>query len=543
MRNIYYYMTVAGSLVLCLAACRKEHSPGIRQLTVHPGEDITEVVNVNLGYTEFILETGTYTAMHGQGIFRSNIIIRRKDSMSEARITEPLQITGDGNVIDGLTWDGDMDRKVRVSDPGTLAISGSGNIVRNCVFRNMRMSGHGTSIVCIGRLEENSGQFFNTHANNNTIESCTFDNWGLRGEPKGSTKSSDCISVGAENEKGLFTGTTIRNNRFINGPYKEYGYNAAVKVFNPVTLESNLFYGGQECMEIKYGNSTIRGNTIHHFSGYNILANRSGRNNLYEYNVVYDVRAVDGSSSAQGFMIWEAGNTVYRNNLIYDCAQTGLILGKQTAASSLLEYVLIENNSFIGNSSGIHFNNQMGSPRHITVTRNIFYSPANLPGIFMLSGADPASIENYSDNVYYNSFDYGDDSPVKEDPKFTDSAAHDYGLQSGSPACGYGAVPCPLTATTARSYKETAVSPNIIFYLTKKKYLFHVGIAGMDAIPLKMEICDDKGRITMARLFPGLDRTALKVIDNVNVYDMPAGSYTVKIITTTGVIARPLEIP
>lgn len=541
MRKIYYYLTVAGSLALCLTACKKENSTGIRQLMVHPGEDIAKTVNLHIEYTEFLLEPGTYTATHGQGIFRSHITIRRKDTASEVRITEPMQISGDGNIIDGLTWDGDIDPQVRLSDPGTLAISGSGNTIRNCVFRNMRMSGHGTSIISIGRFQEKSGQFFNMQANNNTIESCTFYNWGLRGEPKGSTKSSDCISVGVETEKGLFTGTIIRNNQFLNGPYKEYGYNAAVKVFNPVMLEYNLFYGGQECMEIKYGNSTIRGNTIHHFSGYNILANRSGRNNLYEYNVVYDVRPVDGASSSQGFMIWEAGNTVYRNNLIYDCAQTGLILGKQTAASSLLQYVLIENNSFIGNSSGIHFNNQMGSPRHMTFTKNIFYSPGNLPGIFMLSGFDPASIENYSENLYYNSFDDGDEAPVKEDPKFTDSSTHDYALQSGSPACGYGAIPCSVITT--RGYKAVTASPNIIFYLTRKKYIFHIGVAGMDVIPLRMEIDDPQGRTILTRSFPDFDRTALKVIDYVNLFRKPAGSYTVKVITSTGVITRPLQVP
>lgn len=536
----YYYLTVASGLLICLAACKKLHYPAGKQQVLHPGDDLATIINLRSDCTEFLLETGTYSAMHGQGIFRDNITIRRKDTASEVRIVEPLQIEGNNNVLDGLTWDGDIDGQVRLSDPGTLAISGSGNIVRNCLFRNMRMSGHGTSIICIGRYKEKSGHFLNTHAGDNIIESCTFDNWGLRGEPKGSTKSSDCISVGEENAKGMFTGTIIRNNRFINGPYKEYGYNAAVKVFNSVRLEYNLFYGGQECMEIKYGNSTIRGNVIHHFSGYNILANRSGRNNLYEYNVVYDVRPIDKGSSAQGFMIWEAGNTVYRNNLIYDCAQTGLILGKQTASSSRLEYVLIENNSFIANSSGIHFNNQMGSPRHIILTRNIFYSPHSIPGVFMLSGFDPASIENYSENVYYNSFGDGDVSPLKEDPQFIDTIGHDYTLQSGSPACGYGAIPC--SSISAREYKAVPVSSNIIVYPTGYKDIFHVGVAGLDITPLKMEVRDTKGQVIISRLFQDFDPAGLKVIDHVDLSGVPAGLYIVRVNTPAGAITREIRV-
>jgi hypothetical protein len=534
------YLTVAGAATIYLSACTKESISDPNSLTVPSGNDITTVVNLRTDYKVFLLEPGTYTAFGGQMIRRNDIIIRKKEPASEVRIIEPMQICGDNNIIDGLTWDGNANGDLHVSDPGTLAIAGSSNTIRNCIFRNMAMSVHGTEIISIGRLKSGS-QFINKAASHNIIENCTFDTWGLRDEPKGSTKSSTCISVGQENEKGKFTGTIIRNNAFLNGPYKQYGYNAAIKVFNSVTLENNLFYGGQECLEIKYGNSTIRGNTLHHFSGYNILANRSGTNNLYENNIVYDVRPVDNRSSAQGFMIWDAGNTVYRNNLIYDCAQTGLILGKETSGSNLLQYVLIENNSFIGNSSGIHFNNQQGSPRHVTLVKNIFYGRRTQPITFMISGFDPASIEYFAANAFYNNvFFQGDSSSLKEDPQFTDTAARNFSLNSGSPACGYGAYPCTLDSMQTLS--RAVNSPNIIIYPTRIKDVFHIGLAGLDVIPRQLEIIGINGKPVLRKTFVSTGDQALKLFSNIDLRAQPAGTYIAMIRTASGSFSGPLQV-
>jgi hypothetical protein len=535
-------LVIAGALAACLSACTKVSLNGSQPFIVHPGQNITTVVNARFDYSEFLLEAGTYTAYGGKAIFRNHIIIRKKDPASTVRVTDPIQLSGDNNIIDGLTWDADLDPNLRESDPGTLAISGRNNLISRCIFRNMRTTGgHGSCIISIGRLEEN-GHFINTVANNNVIDSCTFYNWGLRGEAKGSTKSSTCIAVGEENDKGKFTGTVIRRNSFTEGPYQEYGYNAAIKVFNSSTLENNYLYKGQECLEIKFGNSTIKGNTIHHFSGYNILANRLGRNNLYENNIVYDVKPIDKTSSAQGIMIWEAGNTVYRNNLVYDCARAVLVLGKQTSGNALMQYVLLENNSFIRNNVGITFNNLAGSPRNVILVKNIFYSDPASPRMHMLSGFDPASIENYSDNIYSSNILADDSSSVMADPEFADASTNDYALQSSSPACGYGAIPC-MSLTAARLVAPgNDQSANIVVYPTLNKFIFHVGLVGLDLIPRELEIDAANGKILFRRNYPDGSPTDLKVIDNIDLTGQPAATYTLKITTSNGVITRQITI-
>ena len=534
---------LTGSIIaVCLCACTKVSQQGTKTYLVHSGEDLTTVVNLRREYNEFILEGGTYSAYCGKPVFRDNIIIRRMDSTAEVRITDPMQLFGDNNILDGLTWDGDLNENIRESDPATLAISGRNNLIRNCTFRNMRMTGHGTRCIAIGR-RETEGQFTDMVANNNTIESCTFFNWGLRGEPKNSTESSTCISVGEENDKGKFTGTVIRNNTFTEGPYQEYGYNAAIKVFNSTTIENNTFYKGQECLEIKYGNSTIKGNTIHHFSGYNILANRLGKNNLYENNVVYDVKPTDKTSSSQGIMIWEAGNTVYRNNLVYSCAKAGLINGKQTANSSLLQFVLIENNTFIGNATGFNFSNLNGSPRHVIFDKNIFCGDHSTYRMYMLSGFDPASIENFSDNLYYNNILPGNDSTsIVADPEFNNASANNYALQPNSPACGLGAIPCATYTAVQTTTTISDPGRNVVIYPTRNKYIFHVGLVGLDVIPQQLEIIDANGKVLIDRAYQDLAPAGLKVIDNIDMSGNPAARYILKIITNSGAIIKQITI-
>lgn len=462
-------------------------------ILIPPGTDIVDFIAGHRHYNEFWLETGAYPAGKGACITRSHLIIRRKNQGDEPLITDPMQFSGDGNIIDGLTWDADKSPDIRGSDPGTLAIGGSNTIVRNCTFRNFRTTVNGFKILTIGRLKE-EGNFVNTVADDNVIESCIFDNWGLREEPKGSTHSSACIVVGREDDKGRFTGTVIRKNLFINGPYKQYGYNAACKVFNAVLMEDNIFSGGQECMEMKYGNSTIRRNIIHHFSGYSVLANRIGRNSLYENNTIYDVTPTDSISSTQGFMIWECGNTVFRNNLFYDCHTIGRIPGRETPGNSLMEYLLIGHNTFINNKRAIVFDDKYGGPRHVIITRNIFYNSGGVPP-WALTNADTASLEYFGDNLYYGAIKQkGDEAPVICDPHFADTAAHDYHLAAGSSGCGYGAFPCGAEKDPKDEGPDDAAH-HVVLYPTRDKWVFHVGLVGLDLQAVSLEIADRSGRL------------------------------------------------
>ncbi|GGB06374.1 right-handed parallel beta-helix repeat-containing protein [Puia dinghuensis] len=506
-------------------------------ILIPPGRDIADFIGTHPQKNEFLLATGQYPAGQGTCITRSHIIIRSKSPGDQPRITDPMQFCGDNNVIDGLTWDADKDPGIRMSDPGTLCLSGKRNIVRNCVFRNFRTTVNGDVIVMLGRLFTGS-IFINTVADCNTIESCVFDNWGLRGEPHNSVKSSTCIAVGLENDKGRFTGTVIRKNLFINGPYREYGYNAACKVFNAVLLEDNTFFGGQECMEMKFGNSTVRGNIIHHFSGYNILANRYGKNSLYEYNTVYDVAPFDGVSSSQGLMIWECGNTVLRNNLIYDCQTTGLIPGRQTLQNTLLEYLLIENNSFINNKRGIVFENETGSPRQVFITRNIFYHGAGA-AVYALSNVDTASLAYYADNLYYDGFtERGDRAPVIANPQFVNPAGQNFLLSSQSPACGYGAFPCG-TANAGSGEPPDDPARHVVIYPTKDKWVFHVGLVGLDIRPLRLEVVDGAGKELAIRNVPD---PGYKLFSNIDLRASQPRDIVIRLNTDKTVITKYVHI-
>jgi hypothetical protein len=288
---------------------------------------------------------------------------------------------------------------------------------------------------------------------------------------------------------------------------------------------------------MKYGNSTIRGNIIHHFSGYNILANRGGRNNLYENNTVYDVEPADSISSTQGFMIWECGNTVFRNNVVYDCQTTGRIPGRQTSGNSLMEYLLIEHNSFINNKRGIHFDNKTGSPRHLIITRNIFYNSTGAPS-WVLVNVDTSSLEYYADNLYDGAIlEKWDLAPVKVYPQFRDTASQDFRLSDHSPACGYGAFPCNDIGKNADSTYDLA--HYVVIYPTRDKWVFHVGLVGLDIQPESLEVDDLSGNSLVKRDSP---EPGFKLFANIDLRSSHRQDYVIKLHTDRGGIAKSIHI-
>jgi hypothetical protein len=219
-------------------------------------------------------------------------------------------------------------------------------------------------------------------------------------------------------------------------------------------------------------------------------------------------------------------------------------LGKQTAASNTLQYVLIANNTFISNGTGIHFNNQMGSPRHVILVKNILCGRKSLPMVFLMSGFDPLSIENYSGNLYFdNSGNGGDDAPVLEDPQFVDTSRNNFSLQANSPACGLGAFPCASSTFSVSGKGGETLSPNIILYPTRSKHVFHIGLAGLDAIPLELELQDYNGTSLYKNSFWSKAPMDLKIMRNIDLTQMPSGVYIIKLTTSLGVLTQHLQIP
>jgi hypothetical protein len=426
-------------------------------------QNFVAFVNTHPEYSIFRLLPGTFTPSGESCITRNNIIIRKEYPASEVRISRGIQICGNGNFIDGLTWYGDIN--TFSSDPGTLAISGSNNTIRSCRFINFKSATSASFILRIGRKKSNACFSF-SQANNNTVEFCVFDGWGkLNGSP--STEASGCIVIGHPDVdcNGTcggnfdcpipFTGTIIRNNEFKNGPYKQYGFNSAIKVYHPVSnvlIEGNIIDSANEVLEIKANDIVVRGNKIIHASGYNVLANRSGKNNVFEGNYVANVEPITNASSSQGFMIWQGGNTIFRNNIFVNCRTLGLILGKEILAHEQLRDVLITNNTFVNFGEGIRYESgsssfpaEEGLPANINITNNIFFGNSNNGPINALNYFSPSSLGLVSTNLFYNNVNPAGTNFMMADPLFAQVSNNDFHLTSASPAidksCNFPGLP------------------------------------------------------------------------------------------------------
>ncbi len=426
-------------------------------------QSLVTFVNAHPEYTVFRLLPGTFTSAGESCITRNNIIIRKEQVFSEVRISGAIQICGSGNLIEGLTWYGETN--TFSTDPGTLAISGSNNAIRHCQFLNFKSATRASFIVKIGRKKSN-GCFSFTQANNNTVEFCVFDGWGkLSAYP--TTEASGCISIGHpdtdcngtcsvnSNCPGQFFNTIIRNNQFLNGPYRQYGYNSAIKVYHPVRfvlIEGNIIDGANEVLEIKASDVVVRNNRITNASGYNVLANRSGKNNLFEGNYVANVEPITNESSSQGFMIWQGGNTVFRNNIFVNCRTLGLIIGKESLDHEQLKDVLITNNTFVNFGEGIRYESgssdfppEAGFPANINIINNIFSGKPNNGAINALNYFSPSSLGLVSTNLFYNNVNPTGINFMVGDPLFAQVGNNNFSLTSSSPAidksCNFSALP------------------------------------------------------------------------------------------------------
>ena len=85
-------------------------------------------------------------------------------------------------------------------------------------------------------------------------------------------------------------------------------------------------------------------------------------------------------------------------------------------------------------------------------------------------------------------------------------------------------------------------SDNIVIYPTKNKYIFHVGLVGLDMIPLQLEIDADDGSVLLRRNFPDYTPNALKVVSGIDMTSQPASTYLLKITTASRSITKRINI-
>ncbi|MFH1585562.1 MAG: hypothetical protein ABIB79_02255, partial [archaeon] len=109
-----------------------------------------------------------------------------------------------------------------------------------------------------------------------------------------------------------------------------------------------------------------------------------------------------------------------------------------------MDDIYIYNNTFYNGYYGIHFNNEgPNDPDNFVIERNIFYDLDSDEVIWDYSGENV----NLDYNVYegiasLTNVNKGLNDLENTDPQFTDPANGDFTPLLGSPACGYGAIPC-----------------------------------------------------------------------------------------------------
>lgn len=416
-------------------------NPCIAQtLTLNPvnepfHRDLSQVLSFYPNYLEYILPPYEYTTSN-LVITRSGVIFRKQNnSTGEVKIKGKIELRGNNIVLDGLTWYGDVfsNNINRSSDPGTVSIGGKFNRLANCSFKNFKVNSEDHSIIIL--VGKTSSLY--TDASGTVVENCSFDNWGCVG-----AGTCGCISLSRDrfspDTRVGFYGVILRNNTFTNGP-NSGGFNSAIKVFDAVTdvlIENNTIENASEVFEIKSSNVTVRGNSIRNCTGYNILANRGGYNNLFEGNLVENIPA-----STSAIMIWKGGNIIYRNNIIKNCGYLARINSMESVAHSPLTNVLIINNTFYNIARGFYFEAYAGSnapnppvyPINFNIVNNIFQgtSPINI-------GLDGSQGFVYNGtvtkNLFFQMVPYGTNTIISN-PMFSDSNLR---LAVGSPAIDSG---------------------------------------------------------------------------------------------------------
>lgn len=304
-------------------------------------------------------------------------------------------IDGESNIIiDGLTIQNCWEAGIRIGyDAPTSNIT-----VRNCDF---------SEIHC----NDNMGGVYIHSAENILIENNTFhDNVynsrdGLRHtQGKGLT---------------LFGGIdiTVRNNEFYN-------------------LGSGLYYKHGERQTGRGGYTRFIGNYFHDITGKGLATNQNRseiRNNILvgtnirlhnedgtQADFTFDIQIENNTLVNSGIVLWRGGafsgakRTTVRNNILYNSSYHIWVYGSDT-----------------------QYNQGIG---HIS-DGNCFYQSDSQQTIEYFSSDNPAYGGENTGGSYslsqWQQQDFGDGS-IEADPLFSGLAAHNYGLQEGSPCIGKG---------------------------------------------------------------------------------------------------------
>ena len=189
-------------------------------------------------------------------------------------------------------------------------------------------------------------------------------------------------------------------------------------------FDSIIRQGGQDCgsgvnptdygMYIAHDNTHVRGNTIHSNNGYGIQGYDSvgsPTGDVIEDNIIYNNGDQACGSSKHGGMTMQGNNNIVRNNVFYENLTSCIDLGGS-------------GNKFFNNTCA----DSLGG--------------AWSAGIYVLSSGNEARNNiiygNAGSAIQLNGFSLTQQTNLTTDPSFTNAAADDYTIGSGSAACEAG---------------------------------------------------------------------------------------------------------
>ncbi len=236
-------------------------------------------------------------------------------------------------------------------------------------------------------------------------------------------------------------------------------------------------------------NGVIRGNHVYNIDSYGNPAygeDRSadgiyvdgGRDVLVEQNVIHDVNI--GIELASEHAGRSTRSITARNNLVYDATAIGLAIGGYDRRRGSTEDCVIVNNTFYNSADvelliqfdtrdnviannivyagpgGVFIENPYEENERNILDNNLFFSAAGDRGVWEWEGVDHGDFETYREATG------NDRRSIFADPRFTDPAAGDFGLQESSPAVDAGAyIPAAGSTDLAGNPRASGGIPDI----------------------------------------------------------------------------------
>jgi hypothetical protein len=386
-----------------------------RPIRVQPGDDLMAAIEAAPPGATLLVSPGEYRG----GVIENDAVTIRADRpapddrhtglvQTPVRLTGSIDLRADSVTLDGLLWR-DLDGQV-------LEIRGRRNTIRNCTFIRFGKTGPAKAIW----IRETGD-----HADN-VIEDCLFEDWG------GRTWHSSAIKISQQGFPDAFTGTIVRRN--VIRHFAVGGNNPAIQPFAPSLIADNVIHDGEDGIEVKGSRMRVLRNTVYDMYGGEAMSNRSGSDNLFEGNTLYNVRQY-------AWQIWSGRRNVWRNNVVYHCGRIAHIKGGD-GPNAPAEDVLLINNTFFENDRGITWDLKRSPPRDIRLWNNIFVGDGS-------SAIESATLAEADKGLYADDYNLfyrftpprkpGRHTIVDQDPQFVSADERDFRLKPGSPARDAGA--------------------------------------------------------------------------------------------------------